>query len=152
MMGDRPTIAFVLGFVGGMIILVSGVLVGVILLVAGTLTLTPPGPAAVFAGLFSILDGVVVIIGSTLTYVNPRNHTIWGILVSVLSVASWITPSYGGFLVGLILGLAGGILAITWKESISTHLKPQNTLSCPNCGKLMDANANYCSNCAKPLH
>jgi hypothetical protein len=150
MMADRPTIAFVLGFTGGMIILVSGVLVGVILLVAGTLT--PPGPVTVFAGLFSILDGVAVIVGSTLTYVNPRNHTIWGILVGVLSVASWITPSYGGFLVGLILGLAGGILGITWKASIPTQLKPQNTLSCPNCGKLMDANANYCSNCAKPLH
>ncbi len=74
MPGDRPTAAFVLSILGGVIILVTGVLVGVIFLVVGTY-LGGPLFLSVFWGLLGILIGVPIILGSVMLYVNPKNHT-----------------------------------------------------------------------------
>jgi hypothetical protein len=47
-------------------------------------------------------------------YRNPAHKTLWGIVVLVLSVISIF--SGGGFIVGLILGIIGGALALSWKQ------------------------------------
>lgn len=144
---ERPIAASVLGFVGGMIILVSGVIVGATFLIVGTLT--QPGPLMLLGGLFSIVIGVPIIVGAVMLYVNPENHIAWSIVVVSCSLASWVTPSYGGFYIGLILGLAGGILGITWTPP--APLMSLITKTCQNCGKIMEGEAKYCSNCGNEL-
>ena len=149
MPGERPTAAFILAFIGGMIILVTGVLVGVIFLVVGTY-LGGPLFLSIFSGLLSILIGVPIIIGAVMLYVNPKNHAAWGVVVIVFSLASYMTGSLGGFVIGLLLGLIGGILGLAWHPSPISPQSPINR-TCPNCGKIMDNDVKYCSNCGKAM-
>ena len=45
---------------------------------------------------------------------NPDKSKIWGAVVVVFSVLSWFTAA-GGLVLGFLLGLAGGIMAIRFK-------------------------------------
>jgi hypothetical protein len=145
--GERPTAAFILSLIGGLIILVTGTLVGVIFLVVGT-NFGGPLFLSVFWGLLGILIGIPVIIGAVMMYVNPKNHAGWGVVVIVFSLASYITASLGGFVIGLLLGLIGGILGAIWNPpSISTS--SPITKACLNCGRIMNDDAKYCTNCGK---
>jgi len=148
--GDRPTAAFVLSLVGGVIILVTGVLVGVIFLVVGTY-LGGPLFLSVFWGLLGILIGIPIILGAVMLYVNPKNHTAWGVVVIVFSLASYVTASLGGFVIGLLLGLIGGILGAIWNPVASNYQRSPLTRACLNCGRIMDNDAKYCSNCGRVL-
>ncbi len=150
MPGDRPTAAFVLSLVGGVIILVTGVLVGVIFLVVGTY-LGGPLFLSVFWGLLGILIGIPVILSAIMLYVNPKNHTAWGVVIIVFSLASYMTASLGGFVIGLLLGLIGGILGAIWNPVASNYQRSPLTRACLNCGRIMDNDAKYCSNCGKVL-
>jgi hypothetical protein len=44
---------------------------------------------------------------------RPQEHTAWGIIVLIFSIVSFI--GMGGFLIGAILGIAGGALALSLK-------------------------------------
>jgi multisubunit Na+/H+ antiporter MnhG subunit len=46
---------------------------------------------------------------------KPQEHTTWGILIIVFAVLSIFGSAMGGFGVGLILGIIGGILAMAWQ-------------------------------------
>jgi hypothetical protein len=50
-------------------------------------------------------------------YNNPVDHTKWGMVIIIFSVLSIFSSAMAGFGIGLILGLIGGILALTWKPS-----------------------------------
>jgi hypothetical protein len=53
---------------------------------------------------------------------KPQEHTTWGIVIAVFSVISIFGGAMGGFGIGLVLGLIGGVLAITWKPT-ETQMK-----------------------------
>lgn len=59
----------------------------------------------------SIGTGVILIIGGYLIYRNPGSADKWGIAILVASVVSLF--SMGGFFIGAVLGIIGGILALT---------------------------------------
>jgi len=61
-----------------------------------------------------LVFGAIVIISAYMLNSKPQEHTTWGTLIVIFSVIS-IFGSAGGFGVGLILGIIGGVLAITWK-------------------------------------
>lgn len=107
----RPTVAFALALVGGLIILASGLLVGLIL--AFFAYLGGPFLGAVF-GLLGILWGILVIFGAIMLYVQPARNRTWGVFIVVTSFLSWYGPAYGGFLFGFVFGVLGGILGIIW--------------------------------------
>jgi len=54
-----------------------------------------------------------VIISAVMLIQRPQEHSTWGILIVIFSVLS-IFGAMGGLDVGLILGLIGGVLALTW--------------------------------------
>ncbi len=71
-----------------------------------------------FSGIFGIagiLFGVVVIVSALMLYNKPVDHAKWGMLILIFSVLSIFGSAMAGFGLGLILGLIGGILALTWK-------------------------------------
>lgn len=65
-------------------------------------------------GFLGLIFGAIVIISALMLNSKPQEHTTWGTLILVFSVVS-IFGSAGGFGIGLILGIIGGVLAITWK-------------------------------------
>ncbi len=66
-------------------------------------------------GVLGIIFGVIVIISAIMLNSKPEQHSTWGSLIVLFSVLSIFGSAMGGFGIGLILGLIGGILAITWK-------------------------------------
>lgn len=117
----RATVGFIISLIGGILILVNALLV---LAVAGTVASfaawTPEAEEA--AGVVStffyawaatgLIFAFLVIIGAILIYM-PGREVIGGILVLIFSILSIIIG--GGFFIGLILGIVGGILGIVKK-------------------------------------
>jgi hypothetical protein len=59
----------------------------------------------------SIVTGVILIIGGYSIYKSPESEGKWGIAILVTSIVSLF--GMGGFLIGSILGIIGGITALT---------------------------------------
>lgn len=64
-----------------------------------------------------IVSGVLVLLGATMLYNRPRDVATWGALVLAASVVSLF--GMDGFFLGAMLGIVGGILALTWKNQVS---------------------------------
>jgi hypothetical protein len=115
----RPVAAGVLTIIGGFFILFGGLviaLIGVFVLaffhVAGWIFLL-----GVFAGLVTLIAGLLMLL-------LPAGHTVWGALAIVMALVS-IPAALGGFIIGFLLALAGGILAISWKPPVSRVITTQ---------------------------
>jgi uncharacterized membrane protein YjgN (DUF898 family) len=67
-------------------------------------------------GILGIIFGVVVIASAVMLNRQPQQHQTWGILILIFSILS-VFGGMGGYLVGLVLGIVGGALAIAWKPS-----------------------------------
>jgi hypothetical protein len=66
------------------------------------------GVAAIWVG-----TGAVSIVGGYAIYRNPQSTTIWGIAILIASIVGLLTV--GGFIIGPILGIVAGILALVKK-------------------------------------
>ena len=125
---EKPTAAFAVSLIAGILILINGLVLGAVSSFVDILSLIGtrgPGPvvgakeAMMLTGILGVLTavgvvlGIVVIVAAVMLYRNPAQKTLWGVLVLVLSIVSIFVG--GGFLLGLILGVIGGILALTWK-------------------------------------
>jgi hypothetical protein len=66
------------------------------------------GVAAIWAG-----TGAVSIVGGYAIHKNPQSTTIWGIAILISSIVGLVTV--GGFIIGPILGIVAGILALVKK-------------------------------------
>lgn len=110
------------------------------------------GGSIAVVGEFGVLLGIATIALAVLIYKVPARHQLWGALVLTFSVLSWI-GALGGLLLGFIMGLIGGVLAITWKPSTALPASPpaQITRICPNCGTVVQKDAKFCSYCGKSL-
>ena len=69
-------------------------------------------------GLLGLIFGVIVIVSAIMLNRRPQEHSTWGVLIVLFSVLSIFGGAMNGF-AGLILGLVGGVLAITWKPTRS---------------------------------
>jgi len=65
--------------------------------------------------LLVLISGIIVIIGAVMLQSKPQQHSQWGILILIFSIIS-ILGGYGLVIAGLILGVIGGIMALTWKS------------------------------------
>jgi hypothetical protein len=64
-------------------------------------------------GAFGLVCGAIVLVSATMILAKVGQRRTWGILILVFSVLSFI--GLGGFIIGAILGIAGGILTLRWK-------------------------------------
>ncbi len=60
-----------------------------------------------------LISGVIILIGAIMVYTEPSKVSTWGTLILIFSILSFF--GMGGFFLGGILGVVGGILAMTWK-------------------------------------
>lgn len=95
---------------GGLLILVQGAMD-----VAGVVPFAPPGPIAdlvsavggfVVVGAISIVAGILVLVGGwMISQKKKKNGSLIAILFALVGFAGG-----GGFLIGTLLGLAGGVM------------------------------------------
>ena len=120
---EKPLVSFALSLAEGILILIDAILLillstlfltSVVIYDHQMINITSLNPLFIIIPLIGIICSAVVIFGSIL--INTGDHSkvrLGGILVVIFSVISIIAG--GGFLIGLILGLVGGILALVWK-------------------------------------
>jgi hypothetical protein len=134
-LNQRPQIAFILSLIGGILIFLGGGVSSMWFMFGGFGIGGMMGgfsgmmggfqgmmgslgiPFGFISGLFlrGLVSGVLVMIGALMLNTRPTEHTAWGIIILVFSAISIL--GMGGFLVGAILGIVGGALAISWKPT-----------------------------------
>jgi hypothetical protein len=128
----RSDTAWILALVGGILIILSGTLlmaVSVFILPHlsyGNLS-TPPrlAPSSIpglvsgivgVMGTFGLVSGAIVLLSAIMLLRNPNQPKTWGVLILVFSVLSFL--GLGGFIVGAILGIIGGIMVLRWRPPV----------------------------------
>ena len=133
---ERPVAPFILSLIGGVFILLGAVVMsmfafgainmmgmtGMMDMMGGTMTGMYGGMGMGmmmgFAPVLAIVgfaSGILVILGSFMLYSRPAESQLWGAIILAFSLVS-ILGGMGGFIVGLVLGVVGGTLALTWKS------------------------------------
>jgi len=116
---EKPTKAFVLSLIAGILILSNSALLGAAATWFPWIIPTLPGSSANDTTVLyrltalGLIFGVLVSLGAIMLHRKPVNKKAWGIIVIVFSIPSVITG--GGFIVGFILGIIGGAKALSWK-------------------------------------
>jgi len=128
-----PKTAGILALAGGMIMILGGaIFVGVAAFIIPHLNLgnitVPQGidraalPGLISGvlgvmGVFGLVSGSVVLVSASMILARAGKERTWGVIILVFSVLSFI--GLGGFVIGAILGISGGILALRWKPPTS---------------------------------
>ena len=121
-----PNTASILALVGGILMTLSGMLflaVSVFILpnISYANLHVPPGVtnmaglvsgAVGVVGLFGLVSGIIVLASAVLLRTTPSQRKTWGVLMLVFSILSFV--GFGGFVVGAVLGVVGGIMTLTW--------------------------------------
>ena len=156
-MSDKPTAAFVLSLIGGIFILLGGVALAV------GFSFLFGGIGAIF-GIVGAIFGLIVILGSVMLYQKPQSHTMWGVIILILSIIAF--PAAWGFGIGSLLAFIGAILALVYKPSMGPAMMPSQAMgampmgsmgsgqamgsmgmTCKNCGASIPAGATRCPSC-----
>jgi hypothetical protein len=129
--GERPIAAVILSIIGGVLMLVGGSMAFMMLsyndeygmmsgfggMMGGYRGMMDDVgfPYNVLDGfmLVSLVSGILVIVGAVMMDIHPSQSRTWGIIVLIFSIISFV--GMGGFLVGAVLGIVGGALALSWK-------------------------------------
>ena len=113
---EKPTRAFKLSLIAGILILINTGLVGAATTWFPSLIPTLPGSTGNDSTLLYTLTvavlifGAIVLFGAIMLDKKPANKKAWGIMIIVFSILSYLTA--GGFIIGSILGIIGGALAL----------------------------------------
>ena len=148
-----PTAAAVLSIVGGALVLLGGFSELAEAVYAPTLTLGLFGGTLLVYGLVGILLGASLVVLGILVHTHSSHHVVLGTLIVVFSVLSLVSYG-GGFLIGFVLGLVGGILALAWRPltaPVYYPTPPPILRVCPRCGRVLDPTARFCPHCGNAL-
>jgi hypothetical protein len=125
-----PSTASILALAGGILIILCGMLLASVasfilpyvdyrnLTIPAGITNLPGlvSGAVTLVGVFGLFSGVIVLASAVMVRVYPDMRKTWGVLMLVFSVLSFF--GLGGFVVGAILGIAGGIMTLTWRPPV----------------------------------
>jgi hypothetical protein len=90
-------------------------------------TETIPFSVVVHIGLLGQLGYVMPILMmlcGVLLLFAPQPRAFYASLVLLASLSTWITSNLGGFFLGMLLGLTGGALVLSWTTSPKTARRP----------------------------
>ncbi len=178
---ERPTGAFVSGLIGGIATLVFAVLeidLGSSCQVSNSCVLGFGGTPAVYiaSGFLGAAVGALTVLFATLAYSHPEHRVIAGVMLVVFSILSLIS-FWGGFGIGFLATLIGGILALAWQPgpdylgyqpvfpaayaypaAPAPYYAPPPAPPAPviqrvclKCGRAVDLQAKFCSQCGNAL-
>jgi hypothetical protein len=109
-----------LSVLGGIFILIGGALVAfdnsVISFFGYLANGGTSGTNVTIVGTVGIIMGLIVIVGGLMMKSKPDKSKMWGAVVIVVAILSWFT-AVGGLVIGFLIALAGGIMAIRFKPS-----------------------------------
>lgn len=166
-MEPKPTTAFILSLVAGVLILMGGVSqLWSAALINGVIFASAFSWWLLVLGWIGVGLGIFVVVISVLLYLEPQHHVVYGVVILVLSTVSVV--AYGGFLVGLVLGIVGGALAIAWAPyrwlppgygPVAPGAWPYappatalpSTRACLKCGRLIALDSKFCPHCGSPV-
>jgi hypothetical protein len=157
---NKPTAAYWLSLIGGILALLVGLVFILAGAVAGAFTFGFGFAVIGGLGIWITLCSVIVIYAARKLDAEPLEHSKWGAIILVLSlIGSWS-----------ILNFIGGILALVYKPIMvgaqpqyapqqqygppPSYTQPppqQATRVCPQCGRLVADNVRFCPNCGKQL-
>src|SRR3989441_3366960 len=117
---ERPLTAFILSLLGSVFVIVGTIL---------GFALYSSSPYASITSFMAILTGVSVALGilallmTFMLYQRPELHVAWGVTILVFAAGSItsVFSGYGGLgldVVGMVLGIVGGALAIAWRPGM----------------------------------
>jgi hypothetical protein len=169
-----PVAAFVLTLIGGILILLDGIYLLAVSAFVSSVTsaygVSIPGVSAILEALAAVglIFGLIIMIGALMMWKSPSSAKMWGVVVIVLGFISIIGG--GGFVLGLILALVGGILALIWHPPASAQTAwssaptappaapmggsspaPAGSRFCASCGSPNAANVQFCAKCGAPM-
>ena len=104
--------------------------------------------------LASFSCGLVLLVLAVELRRKSQRHNMLGISIILISLIGLLGA--GGFLIGLVLGILGGALAIRWKPTpLSSNRHPPSALSstvmCSNCRYVNPIEFVFCGRCGAPL-
>lgn len=99
-------------FVGGLLTVIAGIEI----FLSGQLDLTVGKfhVALGIEGLQATVIPLVLVVLGVLAAAQPVHRIFYGVIALALSVYSLVGVNLGGFFVGMILGIVGGILIVSW--------------------------------------
>ncbi|MDJ0269331.1 MAG: DUF6114 domain-containing protein [Aigarchaeota archaeon] len=128
--GEKPVEAFVPSLLAGLMIIIGAILRILLWLTGYPIwsILLPPNLGGLIWGfaikimgfwlfmmlITSLLFGLVIMSSALILYNKPEQARTWGNVVLLASIISILIP--GGFFAGSVLGIMGGLLAITWRR------------------------------------
>ena len=71
-----------------------------------------------------LILGFIVLLGALMLHYKPANKKAWGIMIIAFSIPSVIMG--GGFIIGFILGIIGGKLALSEKPKNASNKGSNN--------------------------
>lgn len=105
--GGRP-------FWGGFLLAAAGV---ELLVAPAAQSLILPIDLIVFSGVAGVsgwLIAALLITLGVLSWLQPGQNLFFGIVGLLLALASFVTSNFGGFVIGMLLGVVGGALVFAW--------------------------------------
>lgn len=67
------------------------------------------------SAVLGLISGVITIVGAFALYMNPNQASTWGTIIVIFSFVGGF--GMGGFFIGSLLGIVGGLLALTGKRT-----------------------------------
>jgi hypothetical protein len=153
----RPLGAFVISAFGGFLIVAEGLVVIFLANLISALGASSAGTTFAWTGALVVLLGLVVFFLAVGVLTSPEYHRGLGIALIVFSLLSFLVG--GGFFLGAVLGVIGGMGAYLWKETLpfprpGTPARrsdfPHTDRTCASCGKLISGSAAECPFCHTP--
>jgi ribosomal protein L40E len=149
MSAEKPSAAYLLSLIGGIFVLLGGIVTAAI----GAIFTAFIGGIGGLFGVLGIIWGVLIIVFAFRLNSDPASHSTSGALIIVFSLLSFLGGA-GGFIIGFLLALIGGILGITWNPQTQATMAPPAPMAsmagmkyCASCGTQMAASATFCPKC-----
>jgi len=123
---DRLTTAFIISLIGGILIILGSLYttmwgIGMMGGAYGGMMGQPAYGAMTGTWILGLVSGIIVLISAIMLNIRPGEAThgkracctMWGTMILIFSIVSLFGGSMGGFLIGAILGIIGGALALS---------------------------------------
>jgi len=132
-MAEKPTAAFILSLIGAVLIIINAMIIAVFTTVAGAILsivgrtlgafLGRLGGFIFLMGIVGVVIGIIILVGAFMINSEDKTRITTGsIIVIVFSVISFLIG--GGFIMGSILCIVGGILGLTWSPKTPSPPPP----------------------------